>query len=255
MGVVIHIPHASMEIPMPERSAFAVSSDELDAEMLRMTDRYTDDLFDARDRMISTIVFPWSRLLVDPERFRDDAQEPMAARGMGAVYTRTSQGEILRGEPSLDERERLLRTYYDPHHAEFEKVVAAVLERDDHCLIVDAHSFPSVALPCDLDQSPNRPEICIGTDVFHTPEWLGRAAAGMFWDEGWETEINRPYAGAIAPMRWYGRDPRVASLMIEVNRSTYMDEATGGKIAMFDGVKEALQICLGRIIGCWSDRY
>ena len=28
--------------------------------------------------------------MVDPERFEDDAREPMAARGQGVVYTRTS---------------------------------------------------------------------------------------------------------------------------------------------------------------------
>jgi len=41
-------------------------------------------------------VFPVSRLVVDVERFPDDEDEPMAGRGMGAVYTRLSSGERLR---------------------------------------------------------------------------------------------------------------------------------------------------------------
>jgi hypothetical protein len=41
-------------------------------------------------------VFPVSRLVVDPERFVDDATEPMAACGMGVIYTQTSQRMPLR---------------------------------------------------------------------------------------------------------------------------------------------------------------
>lgn len=51
-----------------------------------------------------------SRLVVDPERFTDDAQEPMAAVGQGAVYTRTSDGSALR-ELLDGERDALLGTY------------------------------------------------------------------------------------------------------------------------------------------------
>ncbi|MEO7718337.1 MAG: N-formylglutamate amidohydrolase [Capsulimonas sp.] len=255
MSIVVHIPHAGIQIPASERQAYTVSPGELDAEMLRMTDHYTDELFGVQHDLIASVVFPWSRLLVDPERFRKDTQEPMAARGMGAIYTRTSFGEPLRDEPSPDERERLLRAYYDPHHAAFEAAVGAALDRDDRCLIVDAHSFPSIALPCDMDQASDRPEICIGTDAFHTPAYLAEAAAGMFRDDFWITEVNRPYAGAIAPMRWYGRDRRVDSIMIEVNRATYMDETTGAKLPGFDDAKSALQTCLGQIIGYWSDHF
>jgi N-formylglutamate deformylase len=47
-----------------------------------------------------------SRLVVDPERFTDDAREPMARKGMGVIYTRTASGEPLRRPPSDDERQR-----------------------------------------------------------------------------------------------------------------------------------------------------
>ena len=31
-------------------------------------------------------------------------------------------------------------------------------------------TFDTVALPYELDQNPARPDICIGTDEFHTPQ-------------------------------------------------------------------------------------
>jgi hypothetical protein len=41
--------------------------------------------------------------------------------------------------------------------------------RHDHCLIIDVHSFSSVPLPHEPDQTPRRPEVCIGFDRFHSP--------------------------------------------------------------------------------------
>jgi hypothetical protein len=113
------------------------------------------------------VIFPVSRLVVDPERFRNDADEPMVARGMGAIYTRLSTGEPLR---SLGETERrwLMETYYDPHHAKLENAVADALVRFGRCLIIDVHSFSSAPLPHEPDQTVPRPEVCIGFDKFHS---------------------------------------------------------------------------------------
>ena len=60
-----------------------------------MTDAFTDELFDLGDTA-NKLVFSVSRLLVDPERFEDDDVEPMAGRGMGAVYTKTHDGQLLK---------------------------------------------------------------------------------------------------------------------------------------------------------------
>ena len=115
--MIFHIPHAFPDIP-PEQGAKILLTDEaLSQELLKITDWFTDELFGChaatRD---SLIVFPVSRLVVDPERFLDDTQEPMAKVGMGVVYTKTSAGGTLREPPSAEERARLIDTYYRPHH-------------------------------------------------------------------------------------------------------------------------------------------
>ena len=83
--VVIHLPHASREIPADLRPMFLVDDAALERELDRMTDHYTDALFAVTGTTIATVRFPVSRLVVDPERFEDDAREPMAQRGQGVV--------------------------------------------------------------------------------------------------------------------------------------------------------------------------
>lgn len=215
--ILLHIPHASVHIPKEERSRFCLP--DLDDELLKMTDRYCDELFADYD----AVVFPVSRLVCVPERFRDDAQESMSRIGMGAVYTKTSSGEPFR-RLTAEEREGLLRRYYDPHHRRLTAAVEAKLQTHGRCLIVDGHSFHPTPLPYEPDQAPDRPDFCIGTDPYHTPDRLAEEAVTFLKRQGFSVFRNSPYSGSMAPLKYYGRDRHVCSIMIEINRRLYMDE-------------------------------
>jgi len=243
---VIHVPHASWDIPGDVRPQFVLDDEALAAELLRLTDAYTDQLFAVPAGLACPVTFPVSRLVVDPERFADDSQEIMAKIGMGVVYTKASDGSPLRRDLIPDERQQLLDRFYWPHHRQLTACVQKCLEVHGRCLIVDGHSFPSRPLPYELDQSPHRPDICIGTDPQHTPAWLAHEAGRLVRAAGWSVEFNRPFAGALVPAAFYGREPqRVLAVMIEVNRALYMDETDGTKSPDFDHVRTNLQtICV-----------
>ena len=245
---VLHIPHASTVIPPEVRASILLSDENLNRELNRMTDCFTDELFQVEASLATPVVFPVSRLVVDPERFLADADEPMARRGMGAVYTRTSDGDLLRKEGNTPERNRLIAEYYRPHHRQLTEAVQATLDRRASCLIIDSHSFPSVALPHEQDQSPGRPDICLGTDGFHTPKKLGAHALDLFERGGFRTLLNRPFAGALVPKEFYHRDRRVRAIMIEVNRCLYMDEVTGQRLPAFAAFKVRFQAVLTKLI-------
>jgi len=239
--VVVHVPHSSTIVPEDVRSTLVLDDLELERELLRLTDRYTDELFDLDSSVATQVIFGVSRLVVDPERFTDDAREPMAAHGMGAVYTSTTDGVPLRARLDASERAELLARFYEPHHAALEAATQAALDATGRCLIVDAHSFPDGPLGSDLDQDPERPEVCVGTDAFHTPGQLATEAINGFQARGLEVAVNRPYAGALVPARWYRRDKRVSAVMIEINRRLYMDETTGQKNAGFAEARATVQ--------------
>jgi len=210
-----------------------------------MTDWFTDELFDLP--LANRIVFPVSRLVVDPERFLDDSMEIMAEQGMGVVYTRTSQGSDLRPELTQESRLNLIERFYVPHHGALTKAVDDLLDTENWCLVIDCHSFPSRPLPYEPDQEPDRPDICLGTDPFHTPAWLASGAFKSFTESGFRVEFNRPFAGALVPGKQFQSDPRVLALMIEVNRSTYMDETSGRRLRSFGLLRTRLGEALRKL--------
>ena len=95
---------------------------------------------------------------------------------------------------------------------------------NDHCLIIDGHSFPALPLPYELNQTVFRPDFCLGTDDFHTPEELVARVEKILESCGYSTACNQPFRGTIVPMKHYRKDERVQSLMIEINRWLYLGE-------------------------------
>ena len=85
--MILHIPHSKKLIPKEFLKYFLISEDQIEIELLKMTDHFTDELFDASVENCSKLIFPVSRILVDPERFIDDSQESMSKKVWG-VFTR-----------------------------------------------------------------------------------------------------------------------------------------------------------------------
>ena len=251
--VLFHVPHDATLIPPAVLGQFCLSKAELDAEVLTMTDHHTLDLLVGGAVPADQVVrAPVSRLVVDTERFEDDGQEVMVRFGMGVVYARGSRGQALRRPLEPGEREALLEAYYRPHHQLLTACVDRALAEHGRALVIDAHSFPAAPHACELDQSADRPQICLGTDDYHTPVPLQLAMTAAFRRHGYDVRANAPFTGALVPARHYRQEPRVAALMVEVNRGLYMDEATGAKNDNFSLVATSIQECLETGIEAWQ---
>ena len=252
---ILHIPHSATIIPDEVRPSLTLSNKELERELLLITDKYTDELFQSENQSITSIIFPISRLVVDPERFIDDSKEIMASKGMGVIYTKTTNGKPLRKAFSDIDRSNLLSTYYFPHHQKLAGAVLQAIKEYGYCLIIDCHSFPSQPSPHELDQNPNRPDICIGTDDYHTPNWLSDLAMALSQKAGFITRVNSPFTGSIVPEAYYRLNYNVSSIMIEVNRSLYMDEDAGLHSPQFSPYKSKLQAIIKSLIGAYQNKY
>jgi N-formylglutamate amidohydrolase len=234
--LVLHIPHSSAVIP--DFEGYVSTENEIQQEIIKLTDWYTDDLFDSE--LDDKIITPFSRIFCDVERFADDELEVMTKFGMGALYEKLDNGNQLRiVNPKL--KSDVLNNYYWKHHNRLNTVVNNHLEQTKSCLILDCHSFPSSPLTRALVQDEIRPDFNIGTDSYHTPKYIIDESINYFETNGYTLGLDTPYSGSIVPMEYYQKDPRVTSIMLEVNRRMYLNEPTNEKSMNYQKTKEVVQ--------------
>jgi N-formylglutamate amidohydrolase len=225
--VILHVPHSAREIPPEVRTGIVLDDSALQRELDHIVDAHTAELAEAAASLAGAT--PWrfvnrlARLVVDPERFPDEREE-MLAVGMGAVYTRTTRLAELR--PAGTDPEPLVERYFRPYAKAMTDAVADRLAVTGRAVIIDVHSYPTARLPYELHGEGPRPPVCLGTDSFHTPPELLAAAREAFAACG-ETGLDSPFSGTYVPLEFYGREPRVSALMIEIRRDTYMTEPGG----------------------------
>jgi N-formylglutamate amidohydrolase len=172
----------------------------------------------------------------------------MSQTGMGVIYERTHERKTMKRQMTSAEREEIISRFYHPHHAAFELAVRSALQYHGKALIIDCHSYPSSALPYEIFDHATRPEIGIGTDSFHTCSDLAAKSLWAFARRGFSVALNKPFPGAITPLKYFGSESRVKSIMIEVRRDMYMDEKSGAKIDKFLLIKQRITEALSEVI-------
>lgn len=239
--VILHAPHGSTRIPSPFRDHFTIDDAGLRRELLALTDH-------AVDRMVrralescdaSAVIAEVSRLVVDVERFPGD-EEQMNAVGMGVLYTHGARRERIREVPEPAQAELML--HFERYSSAVERLVDRSLERHGRAVIIDVHSYPGQALPYELHADGRRPPLCVGYDDRHMEPSLLSCVREVF---GHLDQVdNEPFAGAYVPLKHFGRDPRVQSVMLELRRDQYMDERTGD---LDGGAVDALGDAIARL--------
>ena len=122
-----------------------------------------------------------------------------------------------------EHKDIVYNNYYLKHHAKLEKLVENKLNDYGRAIIIDCHSFSNKPFETDLIKDTVRPDFCIGTDSFHTPQYLIDLIVNGLKSFGYSVEINNPYEGTIVPLKHYKINDNVQSIMIEVNRKLYID--------------------------------
>ena len=248
-SIILHLPHPSRVIPHEVRKEILLSDDQLELELDEAVDSLTDQLAlraltffnGARP---SLFINRTSRVVIDPERFPDD-REVMNKVGMGSVYLKTTSGAQLRAE-NFDPT-ALLEKFFHAYAAAFTELVDRRVQLTGKAVIVDLHSYRAHQHANAVNHGQKRPAMCVGTDSFHTPRWLADIFFTEFGKIG-DCFENEPYAGTYVPLRHYGRDSRVLSVMMETRADTFLDH-TLQPHSGFDQVAIALAAVLERIEG------
>lgn len=235
--VVSNIPHSAALVPEHVREQFVITDEELAEENRKLVDWFTDELYSPIVSMGgSALKHNVSRFVVDPERFEDDAQECMAARGMGVIYTHGCSRQRVRRDVTLPEREALLNEFYRPYHSAMFDAVDGCIKKFGRCVFIDCHSYPEKMLPYEIHAPGIRADIVLGTDPHHTPGGLIEKIQALVIEAGYSFALNDPFAGTVVPLSLY-KDPRVTAFMLEINRATYMNEVTTARTQGFANVQ------------------
>ncbi|MFA5949744.1 MAG: N-formylglutamate amidohydrolase [Hyphomicrobium sp.] len=232
---VVCSPHSGRAYP---RQFLAQSR--LDPLTLRKSeDCFVDDLFAAAPALGAPLIaaqFPRAYLDVnrepyelDPELFADplpDYANTSSVRvvgGLGTIARIVADGEeIYRNRipvaQALDRIERL----YLPFHATLSRLVEETRTQFGYSVLIDCHSMPSVQM---AQSSGPRPDFVIG-DRFGSScdARLTRLLKEALVGQGYDVQLNRPYAGGYITEH-YGRPYKgVHAVQIEINRGLYLDE-------------------------------
>jgi N-formylglutamate amidohydrolase len=231
---LIHLPHCGLDIPKEYIKDYYLSEDELKANILEYADLYTDELFEDYYNYFGGVKNGYSRLFFDPERFERNEDEEMYKKyRLGWFY----EMAILEKKPlrSLKNKEKI-RKYYKTHHEKLEKLTEEKLIKNNEVTIIDCHSFSDRGYW--FFEKLDFPDICIGYDEFHKNEELIELIENEF--KGYKIAHNFPYAGSLVPLKYYLKDKRIKSVMIEINKRVYLEKDNITKSSNFSEIKTKL---------------
>lgn len=223
--VVLSVPHAGRDYPLPLRSALRVPLVALRA----LEDRFIDEVASAARGGETMLVQRVARAWIDLNRAEHDRDPrlddgapggPASAKvrsGLGLVPRRTNAaGELWRRRFGADEVAARIAAAHRPYHEALATALAAARARFGVAVLLDVHSMPPI--------TGGRARIVIG-------DRFGRAAGSRFVGRveaavaaaGFEQALNAPYAGGHILER-HGR-PRdgVHAIQLEIDRSLYLD--------------------------------
>ena len=237
-------PHSGRDYP----AAF-LAQVRLDPLSLRKSeDCYVDELFAAVATLGAPLLcaqFPRAYIDVnrepyelDPELFIEplpdyaNSQSARVAGGLGTIARIVADGEEIYARPlKLTEAFERIERLYKPYHAALADLIDATHRKFGYAILIDCHSMPSSLM---TQTSGRRPDVVLG-DRFGAAchQRLSAFAKDAMTKLGYDTQMNRPYAGGFITEH-YGRPGRgIHALQIEINRGLYLDEFSLEKTAGF----------------------
>ncbi len=249
--VVLSVPHAGRDYPLPLHSALRVPLRALTG----LEDRFVDKVAQAARGVETMIVQHTARAWIDLNRAEEDRDPrlddgapggPVSSKvrsGLGLVPRRTgTSGELWRHRLSGDEVMARIAGAHRPYHRALGDALAAARERFGVAVLLDIHSMPPIA--------KSRARIVIG-------DRFGRSAGGRFISrvEGAiesariQHAMNVPYAGGYILERHGRPGAGVHAIQLEIDRSMYLDPQLDQPGSGF----ERVVLLLRRIIDALTD--
>lgn len=241
-----------------------LAASRLDPHTLRKSeDCYVDELFGSVAELGAPLIaarFPRAYLDVnrepyelDPELFSGpmppyaNTQSVRVVGGLGTIARIVADGEeIYRDRLPLSEALTRVDRLYKPFHSALSGLLSTTWRQFGMAVLIDCHSMPSASIG---QPHAARPDFVLG-DRFGAScdSKLTRFLREVLVGQGYEVQLNRPYAGGYITEH-YGRPHRgLHALQIEINRSLYLDESRLTRSSGFGRVKRNLTLAAGKLL-------
>lgn len=217
-NILFHVPHSSLNIPKKFWKVCIKDNDYISKSNIFMCDYLIDRLLPDK---CHKVLFKYSRLFCDVEKFKKDSLESMSSKGMGFVYMNDCNGKIT----NIDRKYKkiIAKSYYDKHHNKLNKATINILKKYDKCILIDLHSFSDQMVNILFDAN-DTPDICIGTDNFFTSKELANFTMNFFKEFGYNVKFNYPYGGTMVPNCCINKkNIHLDSIMLEINKRIYLN--------------------------------
>lgn len=219
-NIVLHIPHSSLKYPEVFQKVVNDNKGIIDKFNFQMCDLYTDELFS--NVFCKKLIFEYSRVFCDVEKFVDDDKEIMSKFGMGYVYTHTNLGQKF-FEPNTEYKKTIYENYYKPFHQKLDDVITKSIN-ENPTILVDCHSFCEEII-MKKDKKSDLPDICLGVDDLYKNENLINYIYNYFEKCGYKVKKNYPYCGTMIPDICMTKNyNNLNCIMIELNRNIYLQK-------------------------------
>lgn len=221
--ILISIPHSGTEFPDEIKEHYLPSQ----LASLDDTDWFLQDLYDFAPELGITIVHAkYSRWAIDLNR--DPESAPLYNDGRlitGLCSTTDFLGNPLYKEgcePSSEEVQRRLKTYYWPYYQKIQEELDVRVQRFGKALLWDAHSIREKVETIRKDPFP---EMILGNDNERTANKDLIETTLKNLKEAYQVNHNDPFKGGHIT-RYFGNPSKnIHALQLERNKNLYMDDA------------------------------
>ncbi len=234
--VLVDVPHAGEWIPEAIQKEMVVDGKTLKRDL----DLYVDEFWiNAIDHGATLIRSNVSRYVVDLNRANDDISEltviggerinkPGYYQDRGVVWrTTTDRVDVMAGPMSKAAFDNRIATFHTPYHKAIRNEIDRIRDEFGFCILLDAHSMPSLGRAGHSDSGSYRADIVPG-DVKGTScsFLLSNLLKHHFKNCEFSVQANNPYQGGWITRHFGDPDNHVHAIQIEVNRALYMNEKT-----------------------------
>jgi N-formylglutamate deformylase len=166
--------------------------------------------------------------------------EPTVAKsGLGLLKSKSRYGEPFQERKlTVAEVQHRLDHYWRPYHRELASVMDRMLTAHGFYFQLSCHCMSAVGAPTHADAGQERMDFCLGNlrGTSSTVDFI-ESMAETIRKQGFTCSVNTPYTGGELNRRYGKADGTHESVMVEINKKTFMDIASFRKTEGFDAVQ------------------